>query len=332
VVTFLEELNGTLRGLLESRDDVVLFGEDLLDPYGGAFKVTQGLQRSFPQRVLTTPISEAALVGLANGMALRGLRPVVEIMFGDFLTLCVDQLVNHAAKFRGMYAGRVAVPVVVRTPMGGGRGYGPTHSQTLEKLLIGVPHLDVVAPSLFGGPAQPLLRAVSGDRPTLFVEHKLLYPAVLYAAGAGALHVEEVSDDGYRVALVRNYASGTPDVTLITYGGVSRMLEVALTTLAGEEIRVLACVPERLSPLPRQALAAAVLESGRAVVAEEGTLSAGWGAEVAAAMQEAAWGALRKPIRRVAARDTIVPASRTLEAAVLPGPDDLVNAVVEILE
>jgi len=149
-MTYLESLNSGLRELLETLPEVVVFGEDLLDPYGGAFKVTRGLQRDFPQRVLTTPISEAALAGIANGMALRGLRPVLEIMFGDFLALCMDQIVNHGAKFRTMYNDSVTVPVTIRTPVGGGRGYGPTHSQCLEKLFFGIPDIRIVAPSVFG--------------------------------------------------------------------------------------------------------------------------------------------------------------------------------------
>ena len=126
---------------------VILMGEDILDPYGGAFKVTRGLSSAFPDRVLAAPISEAGMVGAAAGMALRGLRPGVEIMFGDFLTLAADQLINHIAKFRWMYNDQVRVPLVVRTPMGGRRGYGPTHSQTLEKLFLGIPGLTVLAPS-----------------------------------------------------------------------------------------------------------------------------------------------------------------------------------------
>lgn len=137
----LDSLNAALHGCLEADDSVVVLGEDILDPYGGAFKVTRGLSSAFPDRVVTTPVSEAGIVGLANGMALRGLRPVVEVMFGDFTTLVADQLINHAAKFAAMYGHRVSVPLVVRTPMGGRRGYGPTHSQTLEKLFLGVPGL-----------------------------------------------------------------------------------------------------------------------------------------------------------------------------------------------
>ncbi len=141
MTTVLASLNSALRQALTQDERVLLLGEDILDPYGGAFKVTRGLSEAFPERVLTTPISEAGFTGVATGMALRGLRPVVEIMFGDFVTLIADQLINHAAKFRWMYNDQVSVPLVVRTPMGGRRGYGPTHSQTLEKLFLGVPGL-----------------------------------------------------------------------------------------------------------------------------------------------------------------------------------------------
>ena len=181
-MTYLENLNGGLRELLETTNDVVIFGEDLMDPYGGAFKVTRGLQHDFPQRVLTTPISEAALTGLASGMALRGLRPVLEIMFGDFTALCMDQIINHASKFRIMYNDQVRVPITIRTPMGGGRGYGPTHSQSIEKLFLGIPDLRIVSPSIFYESGRLLKQAVADDMPVLFVEHKLLYPCLLYTS------------------------------------------------------------------------------------------------------------------------------------------------------
>ncbi len=145
-LTYLESLRTSLHAILEQDPRAVVLGEDILDPYGGAFKVTQGLSTRFPDRVFTTPISEAAIVGVSVGLALRGRHPIAEIMFGDFVTLAADQLINHAAKYAAMYNGRVRVPLVVRTPMGGGRGYGPTHSQSLERLFLGIPHLTVLAP------------------------------------------------------------------------------------------------------------------------------------------------------------------------------------------
>ena len=211
-MTYLESLNSGLRELLEELPQVVVFGEGSGSVWGGvegyAWSATD-----FPKRVLTTPISEAALTGIANGMALRGLRPVVEIMFGDFLALCMDQILNHGAKFRTMYNNTVTVPVTIRTPVGGGRGYGPTHSQCIEKLFMGIPEIRIVAPSVFCDAGQVLRHAVLDDKFVLFLEHKLLYSLDLLSAATG-LGVETVRDEfDYPAALVRNYDSGYPDVS-----------------------------------------------------------------------------------------------------------------------
>ena len=172
----VQALNETLHALFAERDDVVLFGEDVLDPYGGAFKVTQGLSDAYPDRVLTTPISEGGLFGVSAGMALRGLRPILEIMFGDFVALAADQLANSAAKHHYLSQGQAPVNLVLRVPMGGGRGYGPTHSQSLEKMFFGIPGLRVVAVSSFVDPYALLWNAVEADPgPVLFVENKAVY-------------------------------------------------------------------------------------------------------------------------------------------------------------
>jgi pyruvate/2-oxoglutarate/acetoin dehydrogenase E1 component len=331
-MTYLESLNSGLRALLEEVPEVVVFGEDLLDPYGGAFKVTRGLQRDFPQRVLTTPISEAALTGMANGMALRGLRPVLEIMFGDFLALCMDQILNHGAKFRTMYNNSVTVPVTIRSPVGGGRGYGPTHSQCLEKLFFGIPEIRMVAPSVFCDAGEVLRQAVLDDKLVLFLEHKLLYPVELLSAATG-LSVETVRDGlGYPVAMLRNYRSGSPDVTLITYGGMSRFAVSLLQHMAEEEINVLACIPTLIKPPPFDLIRSAAEETGRVVVAEEGCLQWGWGSEISARIHESLFGRLRAAVRRVAAVDIAIPAARTLERAVLPTGTDIENAMFEVLK
>ena len=176
MTTVLDSLNTALHQALASDQRVIVVGEDVLDPYGGAFKVTRGLSQAYPGQVITTPISEAGIVGLASGMALRGLRPVVEIMFGDFLTLAADQVINHASKFRYMYNDQARAPMVIRTPMGGRRGYGPTHSQTLEKHFLGTPGLRVLAPCAIDQPGELLREAIlHDDDPVLFVENKLLY-------------------------------------------------------------------------------------------------------------------------------------------------------------
>src|ERR1700748_1120466 len=167
-------LNHALHRALDEDDRVVVLGEDIADPYGGAFKVTRGLTSAFPKRVRSTRISEGALAGVAAGLALAGYRPIAEVMFGDFLTLCFDQIVNHIAKYEAMYAGQTICPVIIRTPSGGGRGYGPTHSQSLEKHFVGVPHLKVVASSLVHDPAAVLRALLAQDAPVLHIEHQLL--------------------------------------------------------------------------------------------------------------------------------------------------------------
>ena len=148
----VDALNSALHSAMRELPEMVVLGEDILDPYGGAFKVTRGLSDSFPGRVFATPISEAAITGVGTGLALQGFRPVVEIMFGDFVTLIADQLINHASKIRWMYGQPIDLPLVIRTPMGGRRGYGATHSQSLERLFLGVPGLSVVAVSPLGDP------------------------------------------------------------------------------------------------------------------------------------------------------------------------------------
>ena len=150
MTTVVSSLNASLHKIMTEDESVFLIGEDILDPYGGTFKVTKGLSESYPSRVLTTPISEAAIVGIACGMAMRGIKPVVEIMFGDFITLASDQIINHASKFRWLFNDHFTVPMVIRTPMGGYRGYGATHSQCLEKLFLGVPGLRTIAVNSIG--------------------------------------------------------------------------------------------------------------------------------------------------------------------------------------
>ena len=250
MTSVLEAINGALHDALAQDATVLVLGEDLLDPYGGAFKATRGLSTAFPDRVVTTPISEAGIVGVATGMALRGLRPVVEIMFGDFSTLIVDQLVNHASKMQSMYGSEVSVPLVVRTPMGGRRGYGPTHSQSIEKLFLGVAGLRVVAPNAYVDVRQ-LLRSVILDSndPVLFVENKLLYVVPLHAEGDDDL--ERVVDGGATPTTSLRVRDGAaPSITVVAYGHMAELAAEAIVRLAYEfEVFTELIVPTQLSPL-----------------------------------------------------------------------------------
>ncbi len=331
--TYLEAIRTSLHAVMDEDPTVVVLGEDILDPYGGAFKVVKGLSTRFPDRVLTTPICEATIVGLGVGAALGGLRPVVEVMFGDFLTLACDQIVNHAVKYQRMYGVRVPVPLVIRTPMGGGRGYGPTHSQSLEKLFLGVPGLTVVSPSLFHDPGAMLRRAVAGDRVVLFIEHKLLYPERLIVESINGLWRETTPEDsGYPTVVVRNHQESTPDVTLIAYGGVSRLLPRILADMAREEIRIEACLPGGLQPLPVSTLVSLVRRSRRAVVVEEGPANYDWGAEVSAQLHTHLWGLLERPVVRVSSSPTVIPTSREAENQVLVSAEQINNALWEALQ
>ncbi len=186
--TVAAAINGALHAIFESDSRVHLVGEDLLDPYGGAFKISKGLSTRWPDRVLPTPISEAAIVGVCGGMALRGLLPIAEIMFGDFICLAFDQIMNHITKFPAMYNGQASCPITIRTPMGGGRGYGPTHSQSLEKFLVGIPGLNVAAISALHDIERFYRHAVleSGE-PTVVIEHKLLYGQPVRVAEGGRI-------------------------------------------------------------------------------------------------------------------------------------------------
>jgi pyruvate/2-oxoglutarate/acetoin dehydrogenase E1 component len=329
----VQVLNEALHELFAVRDDVHLLGEDVLDPYGGAFKVTQGLSDAYPDRVLTTPISEASLFGVAAGMALRGRRPILEIMFGDFIALGFDQIVNGIAKFREMYDDQVTVPLVVRTPMGGRRGYGPTHSQSLEKVLLGVPNVVVVAPSECHDLGALLVAAVEDDRPVFLIENKLMYGRPNRRPEDGHVGELAVRETGGRYPALT--FSGTDftegSATVVTYGGMLPVVLDAVTELILEhEVFCEVVALSQLLPLELDPVVESVARTGALVTAEEGTLTGGFGAEIAARMQELAWGELRAPVRRVAARDGIIPSARPLEDAMLPSAQDVVDAVAAL--
>ena len=329
--TVLERLNSALLHALETDERVYLLGEDLLDPYGGAFKVTRGLSTRFPERVLTTPISEAAIVGLANGLALRGLRPVAEIMFGDFVTLIADQLINHAAKFRWMYNDQVRVPLVVRAPMGGRRGYGPTHSQSLEKLFLGVPGLRVVAPNSLGDPASLLESAIQQDEgPILFVEHKILYTRPMLAAADLVDWDVRQSDGPYPAFSLRIPNHDSPQLTLATYGyNFELALAAAHELLYEHEIFSEIVLFSQLSPFELDPLFDSLRRTRRLLTVEEGTLSLGWGAEVAAQATEALPGL---QIRRAAALDLPIANSKSLEDEILPSPEKILRLALDLVK
>jgi acetoin:2,6-dichlorophenolindophenol oxidoreductase subunit beta len=306
----VEEINQALHALMEADSGVHFLGEDVLDPYGGAFKVSKGLSTRFPERVLTTPISEAAIVGFATGLAMRGKPAIVEIMFGDFLSLTMDQLLNHASKARWMFNDSVEVPLVVRTPMGAGRGYGPTHSQSIEKHFCGMPGLAVFAVSQFTSPAALLRRACELRAPTLLIENKIMYAKLVEPE-----------------RLVRH---AKPDAVILTYGAVAEFCVRAAERLAAEdEITVEVHVIERLSPFDADTVCRAAGRAANVLAVEEGAEGWGFAAECAHAILGAGLGHVT--FASVAAPAHPIPSSRDWELAALPSEKRVRDAVCGLL-
>ena len=334
--TVLDSLNGSLHDLMSSDDRVIVLGEDILDPYGGAFKVTRGLSSRFPDRVLTTPISEAAIVGLASGLALRGLRPVAEIMFGDFLFLAGDQIVNHAAKFRWMYNDAVRVPLVIRAPMGGRRGYGPTHSQSIEKHFMGVPGLSIVAPHVLGEPGQLLRQAtLECDDPVVFIESKTCYARPLAAAPPGTTR-DIIADEAspFPTVHIRQDSTTSGDGILWCYGGmVPHGLEAIVQLRDREGLSIDLVAVSQLSPVPVSHIRRVVeaRQPAVSVYAEEASTAFGWSSEILAQVDAVIASAGARPVRhaRIGGASTPIPSSRDLERRTLPQVDDLVARVLE---
>ena len=319
-------INAALRELLEESGDVILLGEDLHDPYGGAFKVTAGLSTRWPDRVISTPISEAGIIGSAIGLALAGRRPVVEVMFADFLTLGMDQIYNHAVKFPGMFE-QIEVPMVIRTPSGGRRGYGPTHSQSPENLLAGVPGLTVVFPSRSHAVGELLKNAVRHwPNPSVVFEHKLMYSELLDRRDYEDL-TPEAGDLGSDLfpTLVRRCED--PDVTLVCYGGMLPYAERVEAELAAEELAVEIVVPSLLSPLPRKSLTGLLRGRKRVAVIEEGHAETGFGAGLGSALAEAGFSG---KFARLGTPPVPIPAARSLEAQIVPDERRIMETILNL--
>ncbi len=315
----VDALHDALQEEMRRDPAVFVLGEDAA--VGGPFGVTSGLAEEFGEdRVINTPISEDAIMGLAVGAALAGRRPVVEIMFMDFIPLAMNQLVNHAAKLRYMSGGQLSVPMVVRAQQGAAGGWGAHHSQSLESWFVHVPGLRVVAPSTPADAKGLLKAAIRDDNPVLFLEHRGLYFREGEVDGEAAVKLDSAK-------VVRTGG----DVTIAAY---LRMVSAAMEAAQELERRgVSAEVVDllSLSPLDMDTILESVNKTHRLVVAHEGVVTGGVGAEVAAGVQERGFDALDAPIQRVGAPFAPVPASPVLEAAFVPGRDAIVAAVERTL-
>jgi pyruvate/2-oxoglutarate/acetoin dehydrogenase E1 component len=314
--TYLKQINGALFDAMRADERVFVIGEDVAE--GGPYTATAGLAEEFGvERVINTPISEAAICGVAIGAAQSGRRPVLEIMFIDFVTLALDQLVNQAAKAHFMSGGQLTVPLVLRTQGGAGQRGGAQHSQSLESWLTHIPGLKVVMPSRAADVRGLLASAIADPNPVVYIENKSLY-----------FRREEVPDDLEPVPIGR---AGTlrrgDDVTIVA---LSRLVGEALAAadrLAAEGVEAEVIDPRTLVPLDLDTIVESVRRTNRLVVAHEAVEHGGFGAEIAAAVQAAAFDDLDAPIERVGAPFTPVPLSPPLEDAYLPGADEVMAAV-----
>jgi 2-oxoisovalerate dehydrogenase E1 component len=324
-------LAGTFARLMRENEGIFLMGEDIESPYGGAFKATQGLSDSYPGRVRNTPISEACIVGMGAGLGMLGFHAMVEIMFGDFIGLAFDQIVNHAAKFQQMYNQQVSTDLIVRTPMGGGRGYGPTHSQTLDRHFLGAPGLRILAMNNLVHPDQtyrPLMAPKMG--PTLVIENKLLYGTYLHTEILQGFEFLR-SSEKFPTIWVKP-AANQVDLTLIGYGGTCDLLLQATDVLFDQhDLVVQTLIVMQIYPFDVRPLLDIITLAPQLLIIEEGQGFAGFGSEVIAQLAEA--GSLRElKVRRVSPTAYCIPSSGPLEKQTLPNLANIVAMALEMAE
>jgi pyruvate dehydrogenase E1 component beta subunit len=334
-LTIKDAINEALRQEMEEDERVILLGEDIgggagrdeeyppaADAWGGPFGVTQGLLTQFGRRrVLETAIAETGFIGASIGAAIAGLRPVAEIMYVDFIGTSFDQLLNHAAKLRYVYGGKISVPLVVRTVTGAGFRAAAEHSQTLYSLYTHVPGLKVVAPATAYDAKGLLIQAIRDPDPVIFMEHKRLY-----------LHEDDVPEEPYAIPFgVARIAREGSDVTIV---GVQKMVHTALDAAEALEAHGISAEvidPRTYSPLDEEAILASVRKTGRLVVVDESHPRCSLAADIAALAAEHAFDALVGPVRRVTAPHAPVPFSPPLEDAYLPSSANVVEAALELM-
>jgi pyruvate/2-oxoglutarate/acetoin dehydrogenase E1 component len=320
VITYLEAIRQALFEEMARDERVFVLGEDI-GVYGGAFKVTEGLQQRFGEsRVIDTPISETAIVGSAIGASYMGMRPVAEIQFIDFIACCFDMLTNFAATSR--YRNGAGVPIVVRGPCGGGVSGGPFHSLNPESFFLNTPGLKMVEPSTAYDAKGLLKAAIRDDDPVLFFEHKYLYRRIK----------DDVPDEDYIVPLGKAALKREGrDLSIITFGAMVHTALDAAARLAGDGVEAEVLDLRSLAPLDREAILSTVSRTSRALLLHEATRTGGIGGELAAIIAEEAFEYLDAPVIRVASLDTPVPYSPPLEAAFLPDVDKVMAAARKLV-
>lgn len=321
-ITYREAIREALREEMQNDSSVFLIGEDIADPFGGVFSVTLGLTDMFGKdRVINAPLAEGAIVGAALGSAMTGLKPVAEIMYIDFITVAMDQVVNQVAKLRYMSGGQIEAPLVIRTPQGAGRSSAAQHAQSLEAIFMHIPGIKVVMPSNPQDAKGLLKTAIRDKDPVLFIEHKLLYNT------KGFVKEEEYLIPFGKAEVIR----AGDDVTVVaTSSMVAKALEAA-ERLASEGISVEVIDPRTIVPLDEETIINSVKKTKKLVVVHEASEKGGFGAELTAIVSKKAFDYLDAPINRVAAKDVPVPFAPVLENYVIPNVEDIIDGVKEII-
>ena len=320
-ITYRQALHDAIREELVRDENVFLLGEEI-GTFEGSYKITAGLLKEFgPKRVVDTPIAENGFVGMATGAAMLGLRPIVEIMTINFIVLAMDEIVNHAAKIYYMFGGQCPIPLVIRTPGGGGQQLAATHSQNLEVWFAHVPGLKVVAPSSPADAKGMLHTAVRDNNPVIFLENLALYNVK-----------GEVPEGDYSIPFGKaNVTKEGADMTIISYSRMAAVaLDVARRLEQENKLSVEVVDLRSLRPLDMETVINSVKKTNRAIVFEEDWRSFGIGAEIAATLQEDAFDFLDAPIKRVASVEVPLPYSKPLERAALTGAKQLMEAIEEL--
>ncbi len=320
-IRYVEAIVEALAEEMRRDERVFVMGEDV-GKWGGIFRATLGLYDEFgPERVRDAPITEAGIVGAAVGAALADMRPIPEVMYGDFTTICMDQIVNQAAKIRYMFGGQAAVPMVIRTNMGAGRSSAAQHSQSIHAWFMHVPGIKVILPATPYDAKGLLKTAIRDDNPVIYFEHKFLYT-----------YKGEVPEEEYTIPLgVADVKREGNDVTIVA---LSRMVIESLAAaeqLEKEGIRVEVIDPRTIAPLDRDTIIESVKKTGRAVIVDEGCKTGGVGGEIAAMIVEEAFDYLDAPVARVGSLDLPVAFSPPLEAMYIPSQEKIIEAVKELL-
>jgi 2-oxoisovalerate dehydrogenase E1 component len=328
-----DSIYAALKQYFSTNERAVMFGEDIAyqtpdtpQPYGGAFKVSKDLSSIFPDRVRNTPISESAIIGSSIGLALMGYTAVAEIMFGDFMTLTLDQLLQHASKFSSMYGRKVNLPLIVRTPMGGRRGYGPTHSQSIEKHFLGITDVNVAAINSAMPPEEVYKRLFERlDTPTIVIENKIQYTRNNFKVPNG--FILRQTNEKLPTIVYRPDTTVT-DLTIVCYGGMLEMVKSVVEKLAYEDIICEIIVPTLLVPLNMYPIEESVAASHRLLIVEEGSDFASLGSEIIANLCTAG---IRMDAVKKMGNNTVIPCSMEAENALLPNEETIANAIQEML-